>query len=336
MSALRHFKVQYYIIDQFTTLSNYFKNDAIITSFVDIIRIHDMHIFHFVYSASFCAITTIPYIMYYNLAVAVITLSCCVLPFYSKDITCYSLLTNEPINKSSGEVIHCSNFSLYFIQNATICWPDQNGGNTDGYTYVDWYSHITATIEAYSSSYSFYSLFYGTWTIPVLQLNEDLSYNFMNSKHSLLYSSRVMAHSLLEFLQYAQWTRVAVITSMTNGLYLHCVNHFYHNFRSSFKVHTQILEYETDIERSLKKIQELKFRIIIVSLPMNVLEEVMCTRLSLGMTWPDYVWLVLNFGDEILLETPCIDKIIVFHHYVNLSLSHTKVQLDYNKLVDIF
>ena len=68
---------------------------------------------------------------------------------------------------------------------------------------------------------------------------------------------------------------------------------------------------------------------------MNSLKEVMCKRQDLGMTWPDYVWLVLNFDDKTFMKTSCKDQIIVFWYYMKLSRSNTKVQIDYNKLIDI-
>ena len=274
----------------------------------------------------------------FNLAIAtsIAILSSCVVQLYSRDIGCSGLLTNKPINKSSDESSYCSNFSLYLIQNATICWPVQNSGNVDVDAYVKWYSHVKSRIEDFSSVSSTYSLFYGTWSLQGWKHNEDLTYESMTVKYFSLDSAIVMANAMLEFLQQVQWTRVAIISNVARGLYLHSVEHFYKNFKSNFDIHfVQVLDSKMDIGKNLKNIKLLNFRIIIVSLPMNSLKEVMCKRQDLGMTWPDYVWLVLNFDDKTFMKTSCKDQIIVFWYYMKLSLSNTKVQIDYNKLIDI-
>ena len=111
---------------------------------------------------------------------------------------------------------------------------------------------------------------------------------------------------------------------------------FYKNFVSNFDVHiAQILDSEKAIDKNLKTIQKLKFRIIIVSLPMNSLDEVMYKRLSLGMTWPDYARLVLNFDNNKSIKLSCKNQVIVFQYYMKSSFSNAKVQIDYDKLIDI-
>ena len=123
---------------------------------------------------------------------------------------------------------------------------------------------------------------------------------------------------------------------VARGLYLNSVEHFNQNFKSNFDIHfVQVLDSKMDIGKNLENIKLLNFRIIIVSLPMNSLKEVMCKRQDLGLTWPDYVWLVLNFDDKSFMKTSCNDQMIVFWYYMKPSLSNTKVQIDYNKLIDI-
>ena len=89
---------------------------------------------------------------------------------------------------------------------------------------------------------------------------------------SLAGDSKTMTSTLLVFINYNKWRRVAFITHLTNKFYLEPIEQFYHNFTSAFEIYlSQILEGEKAIDRSLKRIQKMKYRVIIVSLSEDIL-----------------------------------------------------------------
>ena len=140
--------------------------------------------------------------------------------------------------------------------------------------------------------------------------NEDFVYNLTTLKSYYPSLSLVIARAAVEFIHHVQWERVAIITDMSNDFFLHTAELFYKTFTSSIKIHyVQLFHSEKAIDRTLK---ELKFRIIIVSLPLHILRQLMCVRLIYNMIWPDYAWLDIGLDQQTFLELACNDQIIVF------------------------
>ncbi len=61
------------------------------------------------------------------------------------------------------------------------------------------------------------------------------------------------------------------------------------------------------------------------SLPKKLVDFLMCKRLFYDMSWPGYVWLVINYDNE--LVGSCYDKVILFWYYLDLDTgtSNSKV-----------
>ena len=229
---------------------------------------------------------------------------------YSRDVCCFGLLAKSKFIKKRDEFAYCSNSSVYILQNATFCLPVLKSGVD---MYVNWYSQVTLNIKEFSPGSSSYSLLYGRWTIQGLKENEDFVYNHTTLKSYYPSLSLVIARAAVEFIHRVQWERVAVITDISNDFFLHTAELFYKTFTSSIKIHyVQLLHSEKAIDRTLKEIQKLKFRIIIVSLPLHILRQLMCVRLIYNMIWPDYAWLVIGLDQQTFLELTCNDQIIVF------------------------
>ena len=94
---------------------------------------------------------------------------------HSRDVRCIGLLINESTIKSLDEFTSCTNSSLYLIQNATFCLPVQKNGRVD--MFVDWYSHVTHNIGAFTSSTNRESLFFGMWSFSVFKDDENFVYD---------------------------------------------------------------------------------------------------------------------------------------------------------------
>ncbi len=79
------------------------------------------------------------------------------------------------------------------------------------------------------------------------------------------------------------------------------------------------------IDRILKKLKKFQYRVIIVSLPKKLVDFLMCKRLFYDMSWPGYVWLVINYDSELI--NSCYDKVILFRYFLDLvtGTSNSKV-----------
>ncbi len=242
------------------------------------------------------------------------------------DIHCISLMSTEKAN-TSAEIIHCSNFSLHLLDNATICFPLQESQQV-----VNWNSAIIDT-KLGEYNFSERSLFFGSWSVDAHQYGVN-SADSLTTSTSLHDSSKLMTGAILEFVKYAKWQRVAMVTDAVDSFFLHTAEQFYFNFVSDFNVYfIQLFNFERNVVQSLKKLQRLRYRVIIVLLPKNLLKVVMCKRLQLGMTWPDYVWLVPNFDTK--FAPTCKKGVIVFQHHTLQVPSDRIIPASFDKLVDI-
>ena len=236
--------------------------------------------------------------------------------------SCISLLTNEFTNKTSTNeiAVTCSNSTFKVLQNSTTCFPHQSRKDVE--EYISWYSHATETIKKYSNANCtrHSHLFFG--------VHRDS--DFVNP--SLVGDSKTMASALLAFVNYNKWRRVAFITHLTKKLYLELIEQFYQNFTRAIKINlSQIIGGEKVIDRSLKRIKKLKYRVIIVSLPEETLRVLLCRTIGLGMTWPNYVWVIVNSdGSRFYEQNPCLQEVTVMQHLTR-KLSTAK----YEALVDL-
>ena len=251
--------------------------------------------------------------------------------------SCISLLINEFTNKTSSEIsVTCSDCNLRVLQNATTCFPPLHSSE-DVEEYISWYSHAIEMIKEHSNinSTGYSHLFFGISSLPTNYLSNHRDSNFVNP--SLVRVSKIMASALLAFVNYNKWRRVAFITHLTNKLYLEPIEQFYQDFTSAFEIHmTQILGGEKGIYRSLKRIKKLKYRVIIVSLPEETLRVLLCRTIGLGMTWPNYIWVIVNSdGSRFYEQNPCLDQVTVFQHLTRKLPTRTMFLARYEALVDL-
>ncbi len=68
------------------------------------------------------------------------------------------------------------------------------------------------------------------------------------------------------------------------------------------------------MDRILRTIQYLKYRIIIVILPQHYLNQILCKRLLLELEWPAYAWLVIDLNEGTPVQQACMKMAIVFSH----------------------
>ena len=251
--------------------------------------------------------------------------------------SCISLLTNEFSKKTSTSAITvtCSNSNLIVLQNTTTCFPILNSEDVE--EYIDWFSRVTEKITEHSNTNStrHYQLFFGVSSLLADNLRIYKDSDFVNP--SLVGDSKTMASALLAFVNYSKWRRVAFITHLTNKLYLEPIEQFYQNFTSAFKIHlTQILGGEMAIDRTLKSIRNMKYRVIIVSLPEETLHVLFYRAIDLGMTWPNYIWVIVNSdGGRFYEQNPCLDQVTVFQHLTRKLPTKTMFPTKYEALVDL-
>ena len=69
------------------------------------------------------------------------------------------------------------------------------------------------------------------------------------------------------------------------------------------------------IDRCLKGTKKMKYQVIIASLPEEALRVLLRRTISLGMTWPNYIWVIVNSDVSRFYEqNPCRHQLIMFQH----------------------
>ena len=252
--------------------------------------------------------------------------------------SCISLLTNEFTNKTSTSEIAetCSNSNLKVLQNTTTCFPLDISEDVE--EYISWYSRTTEVIKKYSninSTRQHSHLYFGVSSSLANYLRIPKDSDIVNP--SLVGDSKTMASALLAFVNYNKWRRVAFITHLTNKFYLEPIEQFYQNFTSAFQIHlSQIIGGEKAIDRSLKRIKKMKYRVIIVSLPKEILRVLLCRIIGLGMTWPNYIWVIVNSdGSRFYEQNSCLVQVTVFQHLTRKLPKKTMFPAKYEALVDL-
>ena len=251
--------------------------------------------------------------------------------------SCISLLNEFPNKTSTSEIaVTCSNSNFKLLLNSTTCFPIHSSKDVE--EYISWYSHATETIKEHSninSTRQHSHLFYGVSSSLANYLRIHKDSDIVNPFP--VGESKTMASALLAFVNYNKWRRVAFITHLTNKFYLEPIEQFYQNFTSAFQIHlSQILGGEKAIDRSLKRIKKIKYRIIIISFPEETLRVLLCRAIGLGMTWPNYIWVIVNSdGSRFYEQNPCLDQVTVFQHLTRKFPTKTVFPAKYETLVDL-
>ena len=228
----------------------------------------------------------------------------------SQGFTCMTILSDVSVGSSSSySAINCSNSTLQALPNSTTCLPFQ--GDDDAGAFVDWYSQLTKNVS--SNLYVYKEHFVIPKRVSVDGSTDVGSYSYYEPK-----STTVMADALLEFVNFAKWQRVAILTDMSHRLSLRTMEAFYLNFASNDLYFIQIsASHTSSIDEWFRTIKKQKYRVIIVSLPDDLMNLVLCKKSTFGISWPDYAWLVVSFNVDVShVETPCRDETIWFLHQV--------------------
>ena len=241
-------------------------------------------------------------IMVLLILVTIILLHCqFAVQVHARNGICISLWNDsETITTKYKE--ECSNFHHHLLKNSTFCLPYQD--YEEQTTFVSWYSYISNIVKKHSTVGFNTQLLYGSHDM----LTTD------SSKYSYHHVSIVMGAALLNFIEKANWQRMAIIVDSSGEHFLQVVEYIYKNLKPKFPFHlAQVTNSEADvIEKKLRTLINLKFRVIITVLPASILEVMLCKRMSLGMSWPEYVWVILNIEGESSGYSKCHEKIIIF------------------------
>ena len=259
-------------------------------------------------------------------------LCCCAL-----GTSCISLLISEFTNKTSTSeiAVTCFNSNLKLLQISTTCFHLHS--NEDVEEYISWYSRAIETIKEHfnTNSTGHSHLFFGISSSPANYLKIYKGSDFVNPFP--VGDSKTMANALLAFVNYNKWRRVAFITHLTNKFYLEPIEQFYQNFTSAFEIYlSQILGGQKAISRSLKRIKNMIYRVIIVSLPEETLRVLLCKTIGLGMTWANYIWVIVNSdGSRFYEQNSCLDHVTMLQHLTTKLPTKTMFLARYETLVDV-
>jgi len=173
-------------------------------------------------------------------------------------------------------------------------------------SFVAWYSGISEVITSSRTDHNnASSLFFGSWSYNGAKGNLNETYGPEAYNLTTLY-----AKSIAEFVEHAEWTRIALITHPSD-FYRLTAEHLVYYLDSSFNPY--VFQFpEQSVDQILQTIQYLKFRIVIVILPQHDLSKILCHKLRLKMEWPNYAWLVIGNYDKIHSMPACLEMVIVF------------------------
>ena len=218
------------------------------------------------------------------------------------NVKCHAMFWPGVYSSCNFQFTRCSTskVNLYRYPNSTYCFPIVSNEDLDAF--VEVFSDVDDFFNMVESNES---LAFGTWSYITRKNISAGSFD----------SSSVNANALAKFVRYAQWQRVAVITHASSHVYVHTVEQFYQIVSSLVTAEVfQVDEFEESVDQVFKRIQGIRYRIIIVALPRRNLNQVLCKRLALKMVWPEYAWLVVvgGYEEEIALSLQCKIGIIIF------------------------
>ena len=224
---------------------------------------------------------------------------------YSEKVQCLGLLGIETGTNASG-FYACSHSNLVLYRETFFCFPTKL--QTASEAFIQWTSLITKRIKP--SKQLRESLYFGMWS------HTTPSGSLTDTAPLIPNLSIVLAGALKQFLHYGSWRRVAVITDQSSILHLKLAETVYMVLKENVDLY-YITLYNTEqanIDNSLNKLVKLKYRIIIVLLSTNSLQDLMCRRLAFKMTWPEYAWIIVRVSPQ--PETQCLSESIIFQHMI--------------------
>ncbi len=212
---------------------------------------------------------------------------------YSREIFCSGIFESDSMYN------HCRGNELCPIPNSTFCFPAINNED-DVDSIVAWYSDSSKVIKSGRGDHNA-SLFYGSWSYSGAYGNSNMTYGPGAYTLTLLYAKSI-----------TKWKRIALITHSSDFFRL-TSEHLVHYLDSNSS--PRVLQFpEQSVDRILRTIQYLKYRIVIVILPQHYLNQILCKRLLLELEWPAYAWLVIDLNEGTPVQQACMKMAIVFSH----------------------
>ena len=228
---------------------------------------------------------------------------------YSEKVQCLGLL-GIGNNKTDANIsLHaCSSSNLVLYHETFFCFPTEL--QTASEAFIQWTSLITKRIKSKLSKQLRESLYFGMWS------HTTPSGSLTDTAQLIPNLSIVLAGALKQFLQYGSWRRVAVITDQSSILHLKLAETVNMVLKKNVDLYyiTLYNAKQANIDNSLNQLVKLKYRIIIVLLSTNSLQDLMCRRLAFKMTWPEYAWIIVRVNSQ--PETQCLSESIIFQHMI--------------------
>ena len=240
---------------------------------------------------------------------------------------CLGLLAKK--NQTSFSDLHiASSCNLVLFSDTNFCFPTELHATSE--VFINWISLVSQRIKSKSSKQLQESLYFGMWplTIPTGIITDSCNNALLIPNLPI-----VLAAALKEFLQYGSWRRVAVITDQSSILHLKLAETVNMVLKENVDLY-YITLYNTkqaNIDNSLNQLVKLKYRIIIVLLSTNSLQDLMCRRLAFKMTWPEYAWIIVRVNSQ--PETQCLSESIIFQHMMQQTNTERVIMSD--ELFDI-
>jgi len=243
---------------------------------------------------------------------------------YSEQVQCLGLLGNE---SSSSSLHSCSSRNLVLYRD-TFCFPTEFLSTSEAF--IHWISLLTQRIISNSSEKLQKSLYFAMWS------SATRSGNLADENNTAVLMPDlpiVLAGAFKELVQYGSWRRVAVITDQSSILHVKLAETINRVLKESVDLYYTTLynSAQDDIDNRLTQLVKLQYRVIVVVLSTKSLQELMCRRLALKMTWPEYAWIIL--GISIQPETKCLNESILFQYTLQQRNSERVIMLA--KVLDI-
>ncbi len=253
-----------------------------------------------------------------NLAVLLL-----VLASSSAEEKCFGLLKASSVALCPGRVLaYCYNVSdhgvslsasqtmqhVCFSEIAGVCSSSLNFSNIINAQFELYTTLKAKRKDLYIQSSQNSNEFFGVWS------SKKMPPSFRMGGEG----SRVMVfiHSMIEFIQYFNWTEVLVMVDVSIPLYQYIAENFNRVVPSQFTVTYIYFQRSQSIYRRLtESFKKMESKVIVSLLPLPLLVEVFCMKLD---TWKQHVWLTHSFHGTIS-SVPCMRNLIMFQQIEALS-----------------